>query len=67
MLCALKSHTYLKKILVLLKGVPCKSNKPSNTVFRAPGTCQGSHFIENILDRIAAHLNKDPADVCTHF
>ncbi|XP_035705200.1 xanthine dehydrogenase/oxidase isoform X2 [Folsomia candida] len=44
-------------------GVPCKSNKPSNTVFRGPGTVQGSHFIENILDRIAANLNKDPADV----
>lgn len=44
-------------------GVPCKSNKPSNTVFRGPGTVQGSHFIENIMDRVAAFLNKDPADV----
>lgn len=26
-------------------------------------TVQGAHFIENILDRISAHLNKDPADV----
>jgi len=46
-----------------IQGIPCKTHRPSNTVFRGPGTVQGSHFIENILDRIASFLNKDPVHV----
>lgn len=46
-----------------IEGKLCRTNRPSNTTFRGPGTTQGAYFIENILDRIAAHLGKEPAEV----
>ncbi|CAL8083327.1 unnamed protein product [Orchesella dallaii] len=46
-----------------IEGKLCRTNRPSNTTFRGPGTTQGAYFIESILDRIAAHLGKEPAEI----
>jgi len=41
----------------------CKTNLPSNTAFRGFGGPQGIATIENILEEIAAYLQKDALDV----
>jgi len=40
-----------------------KTNLPSNTAFRGFGGPQGIAVIENIIDRIARHLVKDPLEI----
>ncbi|MBL7995872.1 xanthine dehydrogenase molybdopterin binding subunit, partial [bacterium] len=40
-----------------------KTNLPSNTAFRGFGGPQGMAGIEQIVDRIARYLKKDPADI----
>jgi len=40
-----------------------KTNLPSNTAFRGFGGPQGMAVIETVIDRIARHLKKDPAEV----
>jgi len=40
-----------------------KTNLPSNTAFRGFGGPQGMAVIENIIDRIARHLGKDPLEI----
>ncbi|MCB2218942.1 MAG: xanthine dehydrogenase molybdopterin binding subunit [Bacteroidetes bacterium] len=40
-----------------------KTNLPSNTAFRGFGGPQGIAVIENIMDRIARHLVKDPIEI----
>lgn len=40
-----------------------KTNKPSNTAFRGFGGPQGMAVIENIIDRIARFLGKDPFEI----
>lgn len=44
-------------------GIAWKTNLPSNTAFRGFGGPQGMAVIENIIDRIARYLKKDPADI----
>ena len=41
----------------------CKTNTVSNTAFRGFGGPQGMFCIENIIERIAQELNKDPAEI----
>lgn len=40
-----------------------KTNLPSNTAFRGFGGPQGIAVIENIIDRVARYLKKDPIEV----
>ncbi|MBN2175535.1 MAG: xanthine dehydrogenase molybdopterin binding subunit [Bacteroidales bacterium] len=40
-----------------------KTNLPSNTAFRGFGGPQGMAVIENIIDRIARYLGKDPLEI----
>ncbi len=40
-----------------------KTNLPSNTAFRGFGGPQGMALMENVIDRIARKLKKDPAEV----
>ena len=41
----------------------CKTNTVSSTAFRGFGGNQGMMAIENIIDNIARHLKKDPAEI----
>jgi xanthine dehydrogenase large subunit len=41
----------------------CKTNTVSNTAFRGFGGPQGMFCIENIIDQISHHLNKEPSKV----
>ncbi len=41
----------------------CKTNTSSSTAFRGFGGNQGMMIIENIVDNIARHLRKDPAEI----
>lgn len=45
---------------VSVTGKVCKTNLPSNTAFRGFGGPQGMAVIEQIIDRVARHLGKDP-------
>ncbi len=40
-----------------------KTNLPSNTAFRGFGGPQGMAVIEQIVDRVARHLHKDPLEI----
>ncbi|CAG0900815.1 unnamed protein product [Cyprideis torosa] len=40
-----------------------RTNTPSNTWTRSPGTTEGIAFAEHILERVAAAVNKDPLEV----
>ncbi|XP_077292706.1 xanthine dehydrogenase-like isoform X2 [Arctopsyche grandis] len=44
-------------------GYMCKTNLPSNTVFRGSGSPQGMLLAENYIRDIAVKLNMDPIDV----
>jgi xanthine dehydrogenase large subunit len=44
-------------------GYSCKTHKQSNTAFRGFGGPQGVVVMEDALDRIAAHLGRDPVEV----
>jgi xanthine dehydrogenase large subunit len=44
-------------------GYACKTHKQSNTAFRGFGGPQGVVVMEDALDRIAAHLGRDPVEV----
>ena len=48
---------------IRIEGKAWKTNLPSNTAFRGFGGPQGMAGIENILDRIARILKKDPLEV----
>ena len=52
---------YLPNILV--KNYLCKTNTASNTAFRGFGAPQGMMCIENIIDNISRHLNKEPEEI----
>ncbi len=52
---------YIPNLRVI--GNAWKTNLPSNTAFRGFGGPQGMAVIENILDRIAQYLKKDPAEI----
>ncbi|CAG0880344.1 unnamed protein product [Cyprideis torosa] len=45
------------------KTVAVRTNTPSNTWTRAPGTTEGIAFIEHIMEHIAVELKKDPLEV----
>ncbi len=47
----------------LITGHRCKTNFASNTAFRGFGGPQGMVAIENVMDHIARHLDKDPLEV----
>ncbi len=44
-------------------GTMWKTNLPSNTAFRGFGGPQGIAVIENVIDRIARQIGKDPAEI----
>ena len=44
-------------------GYACRTNKQSNTAFRGFGGPQGVVIMEDALDRVAAHLGRDPIEV----
>jgi len=44
-------------------GYACRTHKQSNTAFRGFGGPQGVVVMEDALDRIAAHLGRDPVEV----
>jgi len=46
-----------------IRGYRCKTNTASNTAFRGFGGPQGMVVIEEIIDRIARHLDLDPLEV----
>ncbi|WP_440669836.1 xanthine dehydrogenase molybdopterin binding subunit [Candidatus Pelagibacter sp. HIMB1483] len=46
-----------------IKNYLCKTNTASSTAFRGFGGNQGMMAIENIIDNISRHLNKDPSEV----
>ncbi len=48
---------------VTIVGHPWKLNLPSNTAFRGFGGPQGMAVTENIMDRIARELKRDPDDI----
>ena len=48
---------------ILVTGRAYKTNLPSNTAFRGFGGPQGMAGMEQIIDRIARQLKKDPAEV----
>ena len=52
---------YLSDLLV--ENYLCKTNTSSSTAFRVFGGNQGMMIIENIIDNIATHLKKDPAEI----
>lgn len=47
----------------LIEAWVCKTNTHSNTAFRGFGGPQGTLTIETIIEDIAAHLKKDPAEI----
>ncbi len=48
---------------VRITGTICRTNYPPNTAFRGFGGPQGMANMENIIEEIAAYLNKDPLEV----
>jgi xanthine dehydrogenase/oxidase len=46
-----------------IQGRVCRTNLPSNTAFRGFGGPQGMMMMENIMDKIAYTLHKDPVAV----
>jgi len=48
---------------ILAENYLCKTNTASNTAFRGFGGNQGMMIIENIIDNVARHLKKDPAEI----
>jgi len=48
---------------VLVENFLCKTNTSSSTAFRGFGANQGMMVIENIIDNIARHLNKDVSEI----
>ncbi|MBN3035012.1 MAG: xanthine dehydrogenase molybdopterin binding subunit [Bacteroidales bacterium] len=48
---------------VRVRGTAWMTNKPPNTAFRGFGAPQGMAVIENIIDRIARYLGKDPIEI----
>lgn len=52
---------YISNLKVL--GHAWKTNQPPNTAFRGFGAPQSIALIENIIDRIARHIKKDPAEI----
>jgi len=48
---------------IRVTGRAYRTNLPSNTAFRGFGGPQGMAAIENIVDRVARHLKKDPLEV----
>ena len=52
---------YLSDLVV--ENYLCKTNTSSSTAFRGFGGNQGMMIIENIIDNIAKHLKKDPAEI----
>lgn len=45
------------------RGRACRTNRPSNTAFRGFGGNQGMTVIENVMERIAVNLNRDPEEI----
>ena len=52
---------YLENVLV--ENYLCKTNTSSSTAFRGFGGNQGMMAIENIIDKIASSIKKDPAEI----
>lgn len=48
---------------IVVEGYVCKTNLPSNTVFRGSGSPQAMLLAENYIREIAYNLNLDPIDV----
>lgn len=48
---------------VKAQGFLCKTNTPSNCAFRGFGSPQGLFIIENVMDRVANYLKKDPNEI----
>lgn len=48
---------------VRCRGRVCRTNRPSNTAFRGFGGNQGMSIIENIAERIAVNLGRDPEEI----
>ncbi|XP_026330989.1 indole-3-acetaldehyde oxidase-like [Hyposmocoma kahamanoa] len=46
-----------------LKGYSVRTDKPSNTWCRAPGTAEGTALMEHIMERIALATGRDPFEV----
>lgn len=45
------------------RGYVCRTNLPSNTVFRGTGGPQAAFLIENIVDTVSTFLGKEPCQV----
>lgn len=48
---------------IRVEGYVCKTNLPSNTVFRGSGSPQAMLLAEHYIREIALNLNLDPIDV----
>ncbi|CAH2090112.1 unnamed protein product [Euphydryas editha] len=46
-----------------IKGYSVLTDKPNNTWCRAPGTTEGTAFVEHLMERISHATKKDPIDV----
>lgn len=60
-MCHSENAYYLPHVEII--GTVCKTHVPPNTAFRGFGGPQGVATIENIMEEVAAYLNKDPLDV----
>ena len=48
---------------IRIRGRACRTNLPPNTAFRGFGAPQGIFVIENVIERIAQTLKKDPLEI----
>jgi len=60
-MCHAENAYYIPNVRV--RGRACRTNLPPNTAFRGFGAPQGIYVIENVIERIAHTLKRDPLEI----